>query len=318
VPFAPTRPFTPIRGLESPHAQTVFASVARTAQPRWERRVLGTPDGDFVELFVAGEPGAPLLFLLHGLEGSAASGYMRLMAHGALERGWSVAALQFRSCGRPNKTLRGYHSGEWTDPAFVLSRLRRTLSPERVFAAGFSLGGSVLLNLLADGPPGLIDAAAAVSVPFDLLACVRAVDSDAEWQHVYRGNFLQTMKDKALRKAARFPGTLDVEALRGARTIQDIDRLFTAPAFGFRDEYDYYARSSTARKLSRIRTSTLLISSEDDPLAPASLLPADAAKNEHLSIVRTEAGGHVGFVEGTLLRPGFWAEAQALEFFSAY
>jgi predicted alpha/beta-fold hydrolase len=295
----------------------VFASVARTATPHWERRVLGTPDGDLLELFVAGQTGAPLLLLLHGLEGSAASGYMRVMAHGALERGWSVAGLQFRSCGnRPNNSLRGYHSGEWTDPAFVLGRLRRSLAPQRVFAAGFSLGGSVLLNLLADGPPGLVDAAAAISVPFDLLACVRAVDSDAAWQRVYRGNFLRTMRDKALRKAARFPGTLDVAALEGARTIQDIDRLFTAPAFGFRDEYDYYARSSTARKLSRVHTRTLLISAEDDPLAPASMLPPDAETNPLLSIVRPEAGGHVGFVEGSLRRPGFWAEEQALEYFA--
>ena len=316
--FTPTRLFVPARGLESPHAQTVFASVARSAEPRWERRVLGTPDGDFLELYVGGEPGAPLLLLLHGLEGSSRSGYIRLMAHGALARGFSVAALEFRSCGRrPNQTLRGYHSGEWTDPAFVLSRLRRTMKPERVFAAGFSLGGSVLLNLLTEGPPGLVDAAAAISVPFDLLACVRAVDAGGEWQRVYRGNFVSTMRQKALLKAARFPGRLDVAALKQASTIQDIDRLFTAPAFGFRDERDYYARSSTARKLKRIRTPTLLISAEDDPLAPASMLPADAESNDHLSVVRTMAGGHVGFVEGSVLRPTFWAEEQALEFFAA-
>jgi predicted alpha/beta-fold hydrolase len=316
VAFAPSRPFVPAAGLESPHAQTVFASVARGADPAWERRVLGTPDGDFVELWLAANPGAPLLLLLHGLEGSARSGYITLMARGALERGWSVGALEFRSCGtRSNHTLRGYHSGEWTDPAFVLQRMRASLEPSVVFAAGFSLGGSVLLNLLADGPSGLVDAAAAISVPFDLLACVRAIDAGGGWNDVYLKNFVPTMRQKALRKAAHFPGQLDEEAISRANTIQEIDRHFTARAFGFDDEVDYYLKCSTAPKLSRIGVPTLLISAEDDPLAPASHLPAEVEKNEQLSVVRTEHGGHVGFVEGTVLRPGFWAEEQALGFF---
>jgi predicted alpha/beta-fold hydrolase len=316
VVFTPSRPFIPAAGLDSPHAQTVFASVARGAQPAWERRVLGTPDGDFVELWLATNRGAPLLFLLHGLEGSAKSGYITLMAQGALDRGWSVAALEFRSCSRrTNQKLRGYHSGEWTDPAFVLERLRQMLEPSQVFATGFSLGGSVLINLLVEGPQGLVDAACAISVPFDLLDCVRSVDAGSGWNAVYRLNFVPTMKDKALKKAARFPGQLDVDAIRNATTIQEIDRYFTAPAFGFEDDVQYYRECSTAPKLSRVPVPTVLISAEDDPLAPASHIPAEAAANPKLAIVRTEKGGHVGFVEGSVLKPGFWAEDQALCFF---
>ena len=62
-------------------------------------------------------------------------------------------------------------------------------------------------------------------------------------------------------------------------------------AFGFRDEYDYYLRSSTAGKLARIRTPTLLISAEDDPLAPAAMVPDDAKANEHLSILVALSNG---------------------------
>lgn len=316
--FTPTRPFVPAAGLDSPHAQTVFASVARGAEPAWERRVLGTPDGDFVEVWLAGSPGAPLLFLLHGLEGSAKSGYITLMAQGALARGWSVAALEFRSCGRrTNQKLRGYHSGEWTDPAFVIERLRAMWKPSQVFVTGFSLGGSVLINLLVEGPASLVDAACAISVPFDLLDCVRSVDTGSGWNAVYRFNFVPTMKQKALAKAARFPGQLDVDAIRNATTIQEIDRYFTAPAFGYEDDLEYYRESSTAPKLVNVKVPTLLISAEDDPLAPASHIPAEAVGNPALTIVRTEKGGHVGFVEGSVFRPGFWAEEQALAYFES-
>ncbi len=317
--FVPTRPFVPATGLESPHAQTVYASIARRAHPKLERRVLGTPDGDFLEVHVGeGEPGAPLLFLLHGLEGSVESGYVRWLAAAARERGFSAAILEFRSCGRrPNRALRGYHSGEWTDPAHVLGRLRAQLRPSRVLAAGYSLGGSVLLNLLTEGPRGLVNRAAAVSVPFDLLACVRSIDDGEGWPRVYRENFVLTMREKALSKAARHPGVLDTEALSAARTIQEIDRHFTARAFGYADELDYYRRCSSGPKLSRVEVPTLLISAEDDPLAPASHLPTGVERNPHLSVVRTRHGGHVGFVEGTVFRPRFWAEEQAFAFLTA-
>ena len=94
--------FKPARGLTWTHAQSLLGVWARPAVEvplRRERRE--TPDGDFVDLdIVDGAPGAPTVILLHGLEGSSASGYMRLMLRDLHTRGWAGIALNQRDARR--------------------------------------------------------------------------------------------------------------------------------------------------------------------------------------------------------------------------
>jgi hypothetical protein len=59
------------------------------------------------------------------------------------------------------------------------------------------------------------------------------------------------------------------------------------------------------------------VSAEDDALAPAANLPADAHRRDALHVLRTTAGGHVGYVAGSVLRPRFWAEAKVLSWLEA-
>ncbi|HYO67440.1 MAG TPA: alpha/beta hydrolase, partial [Archangium sp.] len=98
--FLPTEPFAPARGLSSPHAQTIFASLARpTHAPPLKRERWELPDGDFVDLdSFDGVHGAPHVVTLHGLEGSSRSGYITAILRGAAERGWGATAINFRSC----------------------------------------------------------------------------------------------------------------------------------------------------------------------------------------------------------------------------
>jgi hypothetical protein len=57
----------------------------------------------------------------------------------------------------------------------------------------------------------------------------------------------------------------------------------------------------------------LCISAEDDPMIPLETLPT-SIPNPSIQLLRTRRGGHVGFLAGSLVRPRFWAEAQAVEF----
>lgn len=306
----------PARGLGSPHAQTVFASRVRSRRvPPLIRERLATPDGD--ELLVdrlEADPAAPHLLILHGLEGSSRSGYVAALLQGAATRGWGAAALNFRSCGGElNRQPRFYHSGETGDPRFVLERLRAaTTGPWG--GVGFSLGGNVLLRLLAEGETGLA-AAAAVSVPFDLQRAARAIDTPGFWPSIYRRVFLRTLEAKALAKARLHPGHIDVARVRAARTLQAYDDAVTAPLHGWESAAAYYAACSSGPVLGRIEVPTLIVSAEDDPMAPASCLPDEARSNPKLELLLPARGGHVGFVAGSLLRPRFWAEEQVLAFF---
>jgi predicted alpha/beta-fold hydrolase len=307
--------FTPALGLHDGHAQTFFAVVARRAlKLPLERRRLDTPDGDFIDVDVLrGRPGAPTVLVVHGLEGSSQSGYVQQVLAGCQARGWHGWALNLRSCsGEPNRHAASYSSGDFRDVAWLLEEV---LDGD-VFVVGFSLGGSVVLNLLAQRPSPRLKAAVAVSAPYDLARGARFLDSGQPFARVYLGNFLLTMKAKALVKAATFPGTIDPDAVRRAHTIRDFDHAVTAPLFGFSSAEDYYARCSAGPQLAAIKAPTLLLSAMDDALAPADAIPPTAER--HLDVLVTRHGGHVAFVEGSVLRPRFWAEARMLRWLDAY
>jgi uncharacterized protein len=312
-------PFHPARGLEHPHAQTIFASLLRGRRiPLLRRERLRTPDGDFVDVDILPAPEtAPRLLLLHGLEGSSDSGYVREQLRLAQANGWGAWALNFRGCsGTPNLQAHSYNSGDWKDARFVAEVIRQRHPRARLFASGYSLGGSVLLNLLSlSDVGGLIDAAAAVSAPFDLSGCADLLDQADGLGAVYRVRFLRTLRVKGAQKAKRWPARLDAERIARLTTIRGFDDVVTGPLGGFRDAADYYAQSSTGPKLSAITTPTLLLTAGDDPLAPARHLPANAAENEALTVQVTEAGGHCGFVAGTRLSPSWWGEARVFAFF---
>lgn len=317
--FQPTEPFAPARLLASPHAQTIYASVVRpTHAPPLTRERFELADGDFVNLDTFdGPPGAPHLVALHGLEGSSRSGYMNVVLTGAHAHGWGATALNFRSCGgETNRLARSYHSGDIGDALAVLHHVRqRTTGP--LFAVGFSLGANVLLRLLEDtGDDAPVDAAAAVSAPYDLSICSRAIDGPGPFQRLYRDRFLRSLRIKAREKLRLFPAAFDGAALERVRTLRDFDTCVTAPLHGFRDADHYYQASSSGPLLHAIRRPTLLLSAEDDPIIPAASIPRadDVAQNPHLHRVVTARGGHVGFIAGSALLPRFWAESQVLAF----
>ncbi|HEY8210545.1 MAG TPA: hydrolase [Myxococcaceae bacterium] len=315
--FLPKEPFRPAAGLSSPHSQTFFAFLAHSWRvPKMTRERWETPDNDFIDVDrVLAPPDVPHLVVFHGLEGSSDSGYVLAMLRAAVDRRWGAMALNFRSCsGEMNRQLRSYSSGETADPAFALDQLRQRGVTGPLYAVGFSLGANVLLKLLAEqGDASPLSAAVAVSTPYDLAACARALDADSRWGRFYRSFYLRPLRRKALRKAAQFPGALDVARIRGSGTFRDFDDLVTAKVNGFRDADDYWARCSSGPMLERIRRRTLLISAKDDPIARVEQT-LDGLQNPYITALVTEQGGHVGFVSGSILRPRFWSEEVTMQF----
>ena len=283
------------------------------------RERVPTADGDFVDLdWLEGPAGAPLVLVLHGLEGSARSHYVTGLLRHVRARGWRGVALNFRSCsGELNHLPRFYHSGDTDDLDAVVRLLVERQADVRLAAVGVSLGGNVLVKWLGErghDVPAQLVAAAAISVPFDLAACARVLAGGFR-RAVYTENFLRTMRRKVRDKARRFPRFVDVAAVERARTFGEYDRIVTAPLHGFADEREYWARSSSGPYVARIRRPTLLISSLDDPIVPADGLPDPHALPSHVTALFTERGGHGGFLEGRWpWRLSSWAERRAVEF----
>ena len=279
-----------------------------------------TSDGDFVDLDWLAAPAstdAPLLLVLHGLEGSCRSHYVRGLLGLAHAEGWRAVVLNFRSCsGEPNRLPRFYHSGDTGDLDEVV-RVLAGRDPDRaIVAVGVSLGGNVLLKWLGEqdaAAPPAVTAAVGISVPFDLEQCARTLDRGFQ-KWVYTASFMRTFKQKVRAKARLHGAFVDLEAVRRARTFAAYDRVVTAPLHGFADEVDYWHRASCGPYLARVRVPTLLLSAVDDPFVPAVALPDPARLPPNVVLEVTERGGHVGFVEGPPWRVTSWAERRAVEF----
>lgn len=336
--FAP--PFHPPWWLRSPHAQTIAGKFLRR-DPGLElrRERIETPDGDFIDLDFASfadspRPGptppggrtsgervpadAPTVLVLHGLEGSARRNYMLLTYRELLRLGLRPVGLNFRSCsGEPNRLPRFYHSGETDDLRLALDYLARH-SPGGIRGAiGFSLGGNVLLKYLgeeSDEARRRLDAAVAISVPFDLAAGAATLERGVMGR-IYTEYFLRSLRAKIQAKLGIMPPGIDAAAALRARTLRAFDDAVTAPLHGFADAADYYHRSSSARYLEAIRVPTLLIHAEDDPFLPPPAIPRRViAQNSYLTPAISRRGGHVGFLSGTPRTPTYHAETTAAHF----
>jgi predicted alpha/beta-fold hydrolase len=306
--------FSPSWWLPGPHAQTIGARLLRPSRgPQLRRERWTTPDGDFVDLdFVedAGTRDDVLVLLLHGLEGSARSGYVLELERQLLDRGIGSVGLNFRSCsGELNRGRRLYHSGETSDLAFVISRLLDGAPKRRLAAIGISLGGNVLLKHLGEtGDSADLVAAAAWSVPFDLGTGARFMETGLNRRYVDR--LLESLKTKVRARRNEIGGLIDVERTLQATTFREFDDAATAPLHGFSDADDYYRQCSSAGFIPAIATPTLVIHSRDDPFLPAVAIPEPSLRsNPAITAVITDRGGHVGFVAGRVpFAPRFWAE----------
>ena len=310
--------FTPSPWLAGPHLQTMGARLLRRrGGVRFERERLATPDGDELLLDVVVDPPSPgggLVLVLHGLEGSARSGYALETYRQLARHGLAAVGLNFRSCGGElNHAPRFYHSGETGDAALVLGHLAARFPGRPLAMVGVSLGGNVLLRYLGERgaeAAGRVRAAAAVSVPFDLAAGARHLERGSG--RLYVRTLLRSLKRKVVLRAADLDGRVDPVAARRATTFRAFDDAVTAPLHGFADASDYYRRASSGPVLGAIRVPTLLIQSRDDPFLPAEAIPVQTIRaNPALRGEITTAGGHVGFVAGNPLRPRFWAEERA-------
>ncbi|HRI86684.1 MAG TPA: alpha/beta fold hydrolase [Candidatus Hydrogenedentes bacterium] len=307
--------------LTNGHLQTVWAPFFRPRiQVQRTAERLDTPDGDFVMIHTAeGKRDMPAVIMLHGLEGSANSKYILGMTEKLAALGWTSITLEYRGCSdEMNLAPRMYHSGETTDLAMLATRIAPRY--ERVYLAGFSLGGNVITKWLGESPdevPENVIAAAAVCAPFDLT--VAGPHIDRLLGGLYARHFLRTLQRKAIAKERQFPGCIDVERVRAARTLRDFDNDATAVMHGFDGVDHYYGTQRCGRYLDGIRVPILLLSSADDPFNPSITLPREEADaSDYLHPQFTDRGGHVGFVYGSPFAQRYWAEEQIVRFFACY
>ena len=323
------KPFRPHPLARPGHAQTIVGSFRPlrrsllSERRHYEPRLVEVEPGARLLLRCRWQPerlSAPTLILFHGLEGSTESSYVLGTGQKAFRQGFNVAAVNMRTCGgTEHLTPTLYHSGLTQDFHRVILELSERDGLARLYAAGYSMSGNMILKLAGEyggGAPEALRAVAAVSPSVDLSACAREIERRANW--LYRQSFMRSLRGRVRRKAALHPDLYDARGLRGVRTIRQFDERFTAPHAGYRDADEYYERASSLPVLHRIRVPTLVLHADDDPIIPGHSFRSPAiADNPDVLLVVTPGGGHVGFLADAAREDADrrWAENRVVEFF---
>ncbi len=297
--------------LPGGHLQTIVAAKVgrryRLHSPVYQRERWLSPDIDFVDLdwqHAKSATNPPLLVLFHGLEGSSRSHYAESFADYASAHALDYVVVHFRGCsGELNRAPRAYHSGDYEEIDWILKRLRSSRTGP-ILAVGISLGGNAVLRWAEEAGSlarQTVSAVASVCAPIDLAASGTAIGAGFNRQ-VYTRMFLHSMKPKAMRKLAQFPGLFNGSAVCAAQDLYAFDNAFTAPVHGFETTDRYWREASAKPHLHRIRLPALVINAKNDPFVPAHSLPAGPIKGDWVTLWQPSEGGHVGFPDG--LPPG--------------
>ncbi len=287
-----SKPFNAHRVFSGGHAQTLAGYA-------WPRRLRLRPYLDQERLFQvapdtkvlancrwqANPTEHPTIVIWHGMEGSSAAVYMLATARKAYRAGFNVVRMNLRNCGATEHlTPTLYHGGLSEDPRAVVTELIERDGLPKIFLAGFSLGGNLVLKLAGEygeSPPNEILGVCAVSPSVDLNASANLINHRSN--RLYQRDFLRRLRKRIYIKKKLFPGLYDTAGI--------------AVAHGFANVADYYHRASALRVTDRIRVPTLIIHAHDDPFIPfAPLRHPSIAANPYILLLETERGGHVAFL----------------------
>ncbi len=300
--FSPAT-FQPHRLVRGGHAQTLcgFWLPSVVYPYRAAQQVVELEDGDRLVLHEdvpeRWSSGGPVALLVHGLAGCHLSGYMQRIAARLVEQGVRVLRLDQRGCGASFPLTRHLpHSGRAGDVAAALRWIAQALPGSPVALVGFSLGGNLVLNALAERDAAALDAVAlaiAVCPPIDLVACSRHVERGRS--RIYGSYFVRLLMRHLAQRQRQRPELPPIPLARQPRTLWEFDHLVTAPLSGFESAEHYYRRSSPGPKLKSINLPTLIVAAADDPLVPIAPF-AEFERSPAVELLRTTSGGHLGFL----------------------
>lgn len=300
------------RWLRSPHLQTLLSSSPiRVARGGRELRKLGAlheehlvdAGGDIrlhgVHSTLPGRAPRGLALLLHGWEGSAESGYMRLTCARLLERGFDVFRLNFRDHGDTHHLNRDlFHSNRIDEVVGAVRAVRRLFASAPIAVAGFSLGGNFALRVAQRAPDALAYALAVCPV----VSPAAGLFGLEEGPWFYQEYFLHKWRGSLRRKRELFPDVDWFSAEDLAADLRGLTRALVLRHTRFGSLEDYLDGYSIAgERLGELAVPATILTSADDPVIPVDDFHALRLPPQ-VELDIAAQGGHCGFIQDWSLR----------------
>jgi len=301
--------FTPPKGLKNKHLQSILSSTG----PRQffeKRRCKALINSSIPEIIVTPQniklagclskttkPRKGIAILLHGWEGCTESLYMLSTGQAFLDDGYDVFRLNFRDHGGTQHLNEGLFNSMLLEEVLeAVKYLAAKYGGQHNVLCGYSLGGNFCLRIanLAVAKELNIDQAIAVCPLLDPPTTMEALSNGL---FIYEQYFVKRWKSSLSRKL-NYHSYLDYKGkLNELKSLQQMNDFFIVNYTEFNTVNEYLkAYSLLGDALQTLSIPTTIISTEDDPMIPASQL-SQLYPSPFLSFDLQASGGHCAFIK---------------------
>lgn len=316
--------------------------------PKMERHELKAADGGRLLLDISIDAelteDSPVVLVLPGNLGDTHSPYFQSALRCFADKRWRPIVYVRRGCGDNFlQTSAPQNYADDHDLPLVVERIKARFPSVPLLAAGYSMGGNYLVRYLGDcgrtNRPALIDAAASLGNPFNLLGvsyfflfAARLCD----WSMRGHEQSLLLKNADVIHEHAQTSGIpIDISKLSKASSYREIVENYHAPMHlkptkvVIADQEHamdhstarldlYLLRSSSTYALPHVKIPLLCVTADDDPVVPPELVPYETFNhNPHIVMARTKHGGHHAYLSWNPFRKK-WSDEAVTQWFESF
>ena len=267
-----------------------------------------------------------ILIIIPGITANSKSPYAEHLCSSAAKLNLQVVVCNHRG-SRGEKIIgdKIFSAAETQPLIALLECIEERFPSSKVIAVGVSLGGMILTRYLADaGVESKIAYAMSICMPWDCFQTKTSLENSFISKSVYNKKLsanLQKFTKVNFELIHRVTG-ISEEEVDQLHLISHFDAKVIVPMYGYRSLEEYYFDASSTGKVNSIAIPYISLNTRDDPFVPWRSIPIlEFERSSNSMLVLTEAGGHVGFVEGSVPKETFYLSRllpQILESFMAH
>jgi len=267
---------------------------------------LDHPDIPFKNEYYPYEPEKErkILFILHGLTGGSESGYIRSLVDTAAKNGYRCVVMNQRGINQPMLTPKPYHAGSSEDIEYAIQYIKSKYPDAPMVACGLSMGGNQLFRYFGDvGENTHFLAYASVAMPFDVDACVDAIENTV-YESALMGYYMKynVLPHVDVLKKLEETHRVKIQDIFKSKGLRDYHAKFSVKVYGMKDSDEYF--KSTLVKdhhIEGIKIPTLVLHAKDDPICVHHANPIEKLQqNPNIIYAETTHGAHLCWLTGIL------------------
>jgi len=273
------------------------------------------------------------LLMCPGLANSSESLYICTCVDHAQNAGYRVAVLNHMGALKSEKLTapRIFTYGGTEEFGQMVDDVRDIYPSSKLLAAGFSMGGNIVIKYLGESPENEAKILAGMSFcqGYSVADAVPYLLSWEQMRRVYlwamtkhQMSLIKNHRDILLDPAVVAKYEMDPASILASSTVLEMDERYSRRRAGYSSVMDYYEHASCKNVAQNITIPTLIVNTMDDPIVPNSLhkYPKNIAKtNSNVIFATVEHGGHLGFFEGGMMVPDTvtWLDRMVVQYADA-